>query len=56
MKMLPVDKRKLDELFRTYCITHGMKENIENFLTWLTLEKLINEDECIRYLYKRQKK
>lgn len=56
MKMLPVDKRKFDELFRTYCLTHGVKENFENFLTWLAQEKLINEDECIRYLYRKQRK
>lgn len=56
MKLLPVDRRKFDELFRTYCLTHGVKENFENFLTWLSQEKLINEDECIKYLYRKQKK
>ena len=54
--MKPVTKRKVDELFRTYCITHGMKESFENFLTWLENEKLIEPETVENYISKKEKR
>lgn len=54
--MKAVTKRKIDELFRTYCITHGVKESFENFLTWLEQENLIDGAIVEDYISKKEKK
>lgn len=52
----PVDKRKLDELYRTYCVTHGVKGNFETFLSWLQSEGLLNIEKCKEYLKTKERK
>ena len=54
--LVRTDRKKIEELYKTWTITHGVKDCSESLLAYLAGEGLLNVEKSREFLKTKEKK